>query len=189
MVGALTDFVTRSANEHRHSGFVEGNRVGEQKRRVRRLLALEAFVVVMLRQEPQVTADLDRGAGEGIEDAGLRPFEFDDIAAGLDQAAGAFDRDRGRVVAAIGQIGDDHGFGRASAHRADVVAHVGEGDVPLAGVAQNIGADAVADENNIDASGLLGLGGRGVIGCQHGDRLALSLHGEKSGDFTHQREL
>ena len=76
----------------RHSGSVKGNRVGEQPRRVLRLLALEASVVVMLRLKPQVTADLDRGPRKGLDDFGPRAFKFHDVGSGLNQEGRAFHR-------------------------------------------------------------------------------------------------
>ena len=107
---------------------------------------------MMLRLEPQVTADLDRGPRKGFDDLRPRAFEFHDVGSGLDRAAAVHRRSRACHSCERANRRRSR-FGRAAAHGADMVAHVGEGDVPLAGIAQHIGADAVADENDVDAGG------------------------------------
>ncbi len=62
---------------------------------------------------------------------------------------------------------------------------IGERHLLLALIAQNIRADAVADENDIDAGLDFRPGGRRVIGGQHRDFLDPALHLEKTGGFAH----
>ena len=84
-----------------------------------------------------------------------------------------------RVIGRVGQIADDVDIGRAAPHGGDMMRHVGERHLALMGIAQNIHADAVADENNVDAGLDLDARGRRVIGGDDDDLLASALHVEE----------
>ncbi len=138
-----------------------------------------------LRLQAQMAADLDRGRRERLQNRQMRAFEFHDIGAGGDEFPRIGERRRRQIIGLIRQVADNRRLGRAAAHSGDMVAHVGQRHLALAGVAEHVHADAIADQYDVDARRRLGPGGGGVIGGEDGDFRPCPLHLEKSRGLAH----
>ena len=118
-------------------------------------------------------------------DLGTRPFEFHHVGAGFDELLRIGDSRGGLLVAGERKVGENRGLRRAAADGANMMRDIGKCHLFLARVAEHIGPDAVADEDDVDLHRRLGLGRWKVIGGEHGNRPSLPLHVEKSGRFAH----
>ena len=150
-------------------------------------LALTPLLLLVLELEADVPADVDFRGLERAHQLRAGALELDAIRAGRAQSFGAFERLRRRLIGREGQIADDVGFWRAAPHGGDVMAHVGERDLALMRIAEDIDPDAVADEDDVDADLGRGLRGGRVIGRDDDDLFAPTLHvGEMGGLWRHR---
>ena len=127
-----------------------------------------------------MAADDDAGVEDRLDaaDHAHAALELDGVDAGLlEEAAGvAHGVLVGDLVAAEGHVADDEASRGAAAHGLAVHDALVHGHRHRAGVAVDAHAERVADEDHVDAGGLLE-GGRGVVvGGEPGDLLAGALH-------------
>ncbi len=160
---------------------IERQRVVEQFARRLRGFALAALLRLMLQFEADMAADRKALRGKRSHEFGARALEFHAVRAGMAQRSCAFQRLRGRDIGRVRKITDDVSRRRPAPHGGDVMGHVGERHLALMRIAQHICADAVADENNVDARLGLDPCGRRVISGEHDDFLAAPLHLEEMG--------
>ena len=86
------------------------------------------------------------------------------------------------LVAEIGHVGDDQGARGAARYGLGVMEHLLDGDGQGARVAEFGHADGVAHEDHVDACLFGQARGRIIVGREHRDLEALSLHLEEGGD-------
>ena len=165
------------ADERRANGPFAG--MEDLARRVRVPLddkALDGPATPLPARALRLLANADACRDKRRGDGGMRPLEFHQIRSRLAQNARAGNRLFRRVIGAIRQIGEDHRLRCAAPHRAHVMGDVGERHFLLALVAEDIGADAVADENDIDAGRGFRPRGRIIIGGEHCYFLTIFFH-------------
>ena len=180
---------------HEHVGDVGGDRL-EDDREAARLLERERLVEHGLRalgraalgavaaerrgglrREPDVAHHRDAGAHDRAG-ALRRALELDRVAARLlDEAVRGLDRLLvGRLVGAEGQVADQQRRAQAAADRGGEHQQLVDGHRHGVRVAEHVVGGAVADQDDVDAGGLDGLGARVVVGGDHDDRLAQRAH-------------
>ncbi len=88
---------------------------------------------MILRLKPEMAADLDPGGVKRLQDRKMRALEFNDVGAGRDKFLRVRDGGGWRIIGLKRQVADDRRPGRAAPRGGDMVAHVGEGHLALAG--------------------------------------------------------
>ena len=131
-----------------------------------------------MRRQAEVADGRDAGVDDALDAVGhgCAAFQLDGVAAGFGhEASGVADGGLdGGLVGHVGHVADHEGGGCAAADGLRVADHVVHGDRQGGVVAEHGHAQAVADQDHLDAGLLLQIGGGVVVAGQPGDRLALA---------------
>ena len=112
---------------------------------------------------------------ESLDHTRLESLQLDSLSTPRHKLQSVFQRCFRRLVGLIRHVDEEIGGRDATTHGFEMVDHVPHGHLLLVFVTQDVGAQAVADENNIDASFLLDERRGIVVACEDDDTVAVPL--------------